>query len=220
MTSLTRPVAPMTVLWVMFCSAALIAGLSAAFLWRRNPVVGVDNRYSNSQTQLALWFVTVGAAYVATNILRAFVLDGDFIGGVELTGNVVALTGLSAFTFGAAKVVASQKADGQTLGAAPITLPPGATQATPVSPVKTIADKARLTDLVRDDKGNADLGDLQMIFVTLAAVIIFLCQSFWWLSALQIAAQVVSPDVDTALLATFGIGQGAYLFKKAATPNG
>jgi MoxR-like ATPase len=28
------------------------------------------------------------------------------------------------------------------------------------------------------------------------------------------------PDVDTALLGGFGVGQGAYLIKKAALPNG
>jgi hypothetical protein len=34
------------------------------------------------------------------------------------------------------------------------------------------------------------------------------------------AGKVALPDVDTALLPGFGIGQGAYLVKKAATPLG
>jgi hypothetical protein len=44
--------------------------------------------------------------------------------------------------------------------------------------------------------------------------------SFHFLGKLALASPITLPDVDTALLATFGIGQGAYLFKKAALPLG
>jgi len=209
-TSLARPVTVTAAFWAMVGSAVLVIGVSLLFLGGKNPLIGLDGRYSNSQTQLGLWFVAVATVYVAASFMRGIELGGDFIGGVGLTAHVIAVTGLSAFTFGAAKVVASQKADGQ--------LPVASAQA--ASPAKVIADKPRLRDLVNDDEANADLGDLQMILITLAAVIIFICQSFWWLTALQIAQQVTLPDVDTTLLATFGIGQGAYLFKKAATPAG
>lgn len=224
LTSITRPVAQWTVLWTMLFSAASVIGLSLLFLWGRNPLVGVDNRYSNSQTQLALWFATVATVYLSANILRAFELGGDFIGGIALTQHVMVLTGLSAMTFGAAKVVATQKAGGQPPQAAAV---PGAAADAVATEVpaaaavrKTMALKPQLADLVLDDQGHADLGDLQMIFITLAAVIIFLCRSYWWLTALPVSNEVILPDVDTALLATFGIGQGAYLFKKAAIPGG
>jgi hypothetical protein len=35
-----------------------------------------------------------------------------------------------------------------------------------------------------------------------------------------LAGKVALPDIDTAPLSGFGIGQGAYLVKKAATPLG
>ena len=37
---------------------------------------------------------------------------------------------------------------------------------------------------------------------------------------LKLATQVTLPDVDTTLLASFGIGHGAYLIKKAALKPG
>jgi hypothetical protein len=37
---------------------------------------------------------------------------------------------------------------------------------------------------------------------------------------IEISAHVMMPDIDTYLLASFGLGQGAYLAKKAATEPG
>lgn len=59
-----------------------------------------------------------------------------------------------------------------------------------------------------------------MIVITLAVVGLFLMQSFVFLGRLKLSAQVALPDLDTALLSGFGLGQGAYLIKKAALPLG
>lgn len=227
-TSVSRVVRPVP-FWNVFAALALasglIAGVSLLVLQGHNPLVGVDRRYSNSQTQLALWFFTVAAVYLAATILRATLLGGDFIGGIGVTGNVIAVTGLSAFSFGAAKVAAYQKADGQ-LPQEPATTPdPSATDkltapAPLPSATRTSADRPRLSDLVRSDDGRADLGDLQMILITLAAIGIFFGQSVWWLMSLPVEAATTLPDVDTAMLSAFGLGHGAYLFKKVATPSG
>ena len=68
--------------------------------------------------------------------------------------------------------------------------------------------------------GRADLGDTQMILITLIAIATYVVTCFHQLGNLEIAPQVTLPDIDTYLLASFGIGQGAYLAKKAASNLG
>jgi hypothetical protein len=75
-------------------------------------------------------------------------------------------------------------------------------------------------DLVQNDKGEADLGDFQMILVTVAAVVVYGLSIFHFLGALPISTVISLPDVDTTLLSGFGVGQGAYLIKKAALNPG
>jgi len=69
-------------------------------------------------------------------------------------------------------------------------------------------------DLLRDDLGRADIGDFQMLTVTLLAGLTYGIQLVAYLSALPLAHAVKMPDVDSTILATFGLGQGAYLTKK------
>jgi len=189
--------------------AALVLFGVVAFATGWKPVellISEDGRFSNSQVQLALWFSAVAVVYSAAIGLRFAWLGADFIGGVGITSNLIALTGLSAFSFGGAKVITTQKIN----------------SAAPGGPVKKPSDDAPnlIADLFKNDAGDADLGDLQMILITGAAVIIFVATSFHFLGELQLSASVTLPDVDTALLASFGIGQGAYLVKKAALPLG
>ena len=66
----------------------------------------------------------------------------------------------------------------------------------------------------------ADLGDFQMILISSVATLIFAAASWEFLTMVDIVRATTLPDVDTALLGSFGIGQGAYLIKKAALPNG
>lgn len=191
--------------------AALAALATAGRPWKF--LVGDDNRMSNSQVQLVLWFGVVAVVYGADLILRAWFLGWDFIGGISMTTNVLAMTGLSGLSFGAAKVVAVQKSAGASAPAVAPSAP-----AAPAPPA--VAAKPKFTDLVLNDYGDADLGDFQMILISSAATVIFACASWEFLTLIDIARTTTLPDVDTALLGSFGIGQGAYLIKKAALPKG
>ncbi|HET6195315.1 MAG TPA: hypothetical protein VFE12_06165, partial [Acetobacteraceae bacterium] len=194
--------------------------------------------------------------------------------GVALTANVMTLTGLSAFTFGAAKAVSAQKADSastkagpavasvaantaQSNGVAPLTLTAlqdaitkagsdkavaiatqvltDAGSAAAVTPVVAAIQQSQQAtnpkppaatapslrkDLFQNDMGEVDLGDFQMILIALGAAVVWGVSCFLAMESLPFQIHVSLPDVDTSLLAGFGIGQGAYLVKKAATaPN-
>jgi hypothetical protein len=83
------------------------------------------------------------------------------------------------------------------------------------------ADKPNLhRDLFQNSDGEVDLGDFQMILITVGAAIIWGVSCFTAMGTLAYQVHVTLPDVDTTLLAGFGIGQGAYLVKKAALPLG
>lgn len=242
---LTRPVTIGQRL-IALGGAILALTLAAGLVTRWRPqrfLIGVDNRYSNSQCQLALWFGAVASIYAAAVALRIVLLGPGYIGGVGLPANLIALTGLSAFTFGGAKVITNQKVDaaardasqprqGDAAGQAPQQpLPAGPAPQQPLpaaqapqrvlAAIKPPAARANIVrDLVNNDKGQADLGDFQMILVALAAVAIFVAQAFTFLGGLELAHTTMLPDVDSTLLAGFGLGQGAYLVKKAAMKPG
>jgi hypothetical protein len=201
-------------------------------------LLGSDGRYSNSQCQLALWFGVAMTMYLAMIVLRVVKLDWAYLDGVALTANVMALTGLSALTFGAAKVVTVQKAENaisaNAQGAAAVAANAGMSAQDVVTAATIAATSAArigggkpstpepdiLTDLFQNDHGEVDIGDFQMIFVALTAVVIFGLACFNALAVLPYQVHVSLPDVDSSLLAGFGIGQGAYLVKKAALPLG
>jgi hypothetical protein len=190
-------------------------------------VVGADNRFSNSQTQLALWSGVVALFYLAAVIARVVELGWSYVGGVDLPNNLTVLTGFSALAFGGAKVVGGQKLDAAASaaaannGAADYSCLDQAAAANGEAPRKLAAARPRLIpDLFQNDAGQTDLGDIQMIFITLTAVVIFALSAFNWLGALGLSRTVALPDIDTALMSGFGIGQGAYLVKKAAMPLG
>ena len=71
-------------------------------------------------------------------------------------------------------------------------------------------------DFVKNDKDQFDLGDCQMLVVTLLAVGMYLALVFHFLGTIEARAGVDLPNVDSTILASFGLGQGAYLAKKAA----
>jgi hypothetical protein len=191
-------------------ASTLIVVLAASLATRGRPLrflIGVDNRYSNSQTQLAIWFAMVSVVYLGTLILRVAILGLDFVGGIGITANLATLTGLSALSFGGAKVITVSKLD--------------ALAQSGQASAKVAAVHPRLmTDLFTNDNNRADLGDFQMIAVTLTAVTIFAVTVFHWLGFLTLSYSVILPDVDSSLLTGFGLGQGAYLLKKAAVKVG
>jgi hypothetical protein len=171
--------------------------------WRpQRFIIGLDNRYSNSQTQIVLWFGAVMTAYLALLALRIIYFHWQFIGGINLSQNLIMLSGLSAFSFGAARVIRQSKEG-----------PAGA-------PTPDPDVRPSFSDLVQNDKRTADIGDFQMLLITIIAVVIFLMATFHALGHLAVASTTSLPDVDTTLLSLFGIGQGAYLVKKAGSAPG
>ncbi|MDR7116682.1 hypothetical protein [Caulobacter sp. BE254] len=214
-TRLARPVPALQRTIALASALAVIAAFAslatAGRPWRF--LIGNDNRVSNSQTQVALWFGVVAMVYGATLILRAWFLGWEFMGGISMTANVLAMTGLSGLSFGAAKVVAVQK---DANAAAAAAAAPGVVAPAPADP----APRPRIADLVLNDFGVADLGDFQMILISSVATVIFAAASWEFLTLVDIVKTTTLPDIDTALLGSFGVGQGAYLIKKAALPNG
>lgn len=206
---ITRPVDRTSRLIAFALSFGILLLIASAVAgWQPQKfLIGADNRYSNSKCQLALWFGAVATVYLSAVALRLSLLGPAFIGGVGLPQNLVILTGLSAFTFGGAKAITVKKiADAAR---------PGGTSAKP-----SAARANLLSDLVQNDKQQLDIGDFQMILVTMAAVTIFILGSFHFLGSLQVAESITLADVDTTLLSGFGLGQGAYLVKKAASAPG
>ncbi|WP_009633893.1 hypothetical protein [Synechocystis sp. PCC 7509] len=162
-------------------------------LW--NLIVGIDNRYSNSKTQIVLWFFILITTYIASIVLRGLYGGIDFVGGVSIPQNLLLLSGLSALTFATAKGITQDK------------FPPGKE--------KPKADKPKFPDdLFLDDQRRVDLGDFQMIIITLLAVFVYLAEVLGFLGTIEFHKVVTLPDVDTTILATFGLGQGIYLAKK------
>lgn len=158
-------------------------------------IIGEDNRYSNSKTQIATWFFILIVTYISTIFCRILVGGIDFVGGIQIPQNLLILSGLSAFTYAAAKGITVSKIQG--------------------TQIKNEASEAKLPhDLYHDDKDRVDLGDFQMIIITLLAVVVYLLEIFGFLSTIELHRIVTLPDVDTTILATFGLGQGAYLVKK------
>jgi hypothetical protein len=163
--------------------------------------VGQDNRLSNSKSQMAVWFFVLLVGYISLSYLRVKHGGLGFVGGIGIPENLLLLSGLSALTYGGAKVITQSQVNSK-----------------PNS--KPISDKGKLTDFVTDDDGNIDFGDLQMSFITLLAVVVYLLQLINFLSVLELHRLVTLPDVDTTILSIFGISQGAYLAKKAAVATG
>ncbi len=170
-------------------------------------VVGADNRYSNSKLQMTLWFGMLLTGYGAAVILRVWGSGRNLIGGVDIPPNLLMLSGLSTLSFAGAKAITQSKVD---------QAPPSA-----ATPVKFSKDPPKFFDnLLKNDAGQVDLGDFQMLVVTFLAVIVYAGQMLVFLGTVQLEPSVTLPDVDTTILGAFGLGQGAYLAKKFAARVG
>ena len=209
--------------------------------------IGQDGRWSNSTTQMTLWFTLWVSAYIATSVLR-WTSSHHFVGSITTPSTLLALSGLSGLTFAGAKGITANKVTNQVPTPIPGTLPtvPGlvgssaplspASEGTPAMPAPAAtpvvpgtrafpngkrnhikASRTSLADLLKDDRGNFDFGDFQMLVMTFVAVISYGIAVYYFLTVLEARASVSLPDVDTTVLAMFGVGQGAYLAKKAST---
>jgi hypothetical protein len=232
-------------------------------------IVGMDNRYSNSKFQAALWFWVLISSYLSVFHLRVLACGWDFVGGVNIPTNLLVLSGLSALTFGGAKAITTAKnnaaqaasaaaqaganvagapaaqaaavgaalggeqagagpegagaaaalggAAGAAVAAAPAAAAAAALGAAPAPKIILPKNSENFfKDLIQNDVGQVDFGDFQMVIVTLLAVVTYIVVLFHFMDFFQLTKQVSLPDVDTTILATFGVGQGAYLTKKAA----
>lgn len=188
--------------WALAASAVVLLVLFALLLGGRLSalLLGEDNRYSTSKFQVVLWFLVLLAAYLATTWFRTSRGGPAFVGGVNIPPNLLLLSGLSALTFAAAKGITQGKVDsGQ---------------------VKTEATRPRFPrDLFEDDQGRVDVGDFQMVIATLLAVGVYLVTIYGYLGNVEFHSAITLPDVDSTILASFGLGQGAYLAKKYVTPT-
>jgi len=207
-------------LMVLGACALAILGLAAA-VTKWSPltfIIGMDNRYSNSKFQLALWFWVALSTYLAVVVFRVWYAGWDFFGAVSIPDHLLALSGMSAITYGGAKAITTAKVDA---AANPVNAPGAAVPRVAIADPKNAAGRtpahARFfQDLTQNDFGGFDFGDFQMLVVTLIAVGMYLMLIFHFLGTVEFLKTAKLPDVDTTILATFGLGQGAYLTKKAA----
>lgn len=191
--------------FLVLAIAALVCFIVTALVTKFHPlslIVGQDNRYSNSKFQMALWFGVVVTTYIATVYLRVSQAGWEFLNGVNIPQNLLLLSGMSALTFGGAKGITTAKAQ-------------EATSAGVVNPKPAALAPNLLKDLFQNDVNRLDFGDFQMIIVTLLAVSVYLVLAGHFLGAIEFRKVVDLPDLDTTILATFGLGHGAYLTKKA-----
>jgi hypothetical protein len=197
--------------------ALAILGLAAAVTKGapRKFIIGMDNRYSNSKFQLALWFWVLLSSYLSTVFLRLCYAHWNFLGGVDIPQNLLLLSGMSALTYGGAKAITTAKVE-----AAQNPVPPAPNAVAPPpnpNPKNTLVpgQESFFRDLVQDDFGHFDFGDFQMLVFTFTAVGVYALLVYHFLATISFVKTTSLPDVDTTLLASFGLGQGAYLAKKA-----
>jgi len=226
-------------IWVLLgCLAAhLIFGFIFLGSRFKRLLIGEDNRYSNSKCQMALWFGVLAVTYLSATFLRWSVsgYSPDFAGGIDIPKNLLLLSGMSVLSFGAAKGITSTKqatanaaADAPPRAAAmvagsrgggeevAVAVVPAAPPSGPPPPALKVpaCQPSFPRDLLCDDQGNPDIGDYQMLAVTAIAVGVYLTEIVGFLGSIQLVHHVTIPDVDSTILATFGLGQGAYLVKK------
>ncbi len=170
-----------------------------------------------SKFQVALWSWVAMSTYLATIVFRVWHAGWDFFGAVNIPQNLLVLSGLSAITFGGAKAITTAKADA---AAHPVN-PPGVAVPRVANPdpknvnARHAGDERFFQDLLQNDAGDFDFGDFQMLVITLVAVVMYLTLIFHFLGSIEFLKTVSLPDVDTTILAGFGLGHGAYLAKKA-----
>lgn len=190
--------------WGVLAAAFALCFFVASLLTWWNPrklIIGIDGRYSKSQLQMTLWFFVVIASYLATLYLRVHKAGWDFLGGINIPQNLFLISGMSALTFGGARAITSSKADQAKAQGNPVAKSPG---------------QPSLWNLICNDNHIFDFGDFQMVVITLLAIGTYLALIFNFLGSIELLKTVDLPNVDTTILAAFGLGQGAYLTKKAA----
>jgi hypothetical protein len=193
-----------TTRWLSLMGAALLLWLLAFIFTKGYPTelyLGQDNRYSSSKFQTVLWFWIVISAYLAIVYHRIDSAGWSYVGGVDIPPNLLILSGISVLTFATAKIITEGKVE---------------KAAAKGDDWKSSAASPRAGDLIQDDLSRTDLGDFQMVVITIVAVIIYAITVVEFMEHIEFRRVVTMPDVDATLLAIFGLGQAAYLGKKVA----
>jgi len=186
--------------WASLIGAAGILFIIAWVFTKGHPAhlfLGKDNRYSSSQFQTVLWFGLVVSAYIAIVSHRIMAAGWTYVGGVDIPPNLLILSGISVLTFTAAKAITAGKVEGKP-------------------DLKAPAPEPKATDLICSDDNRTDLGDFQMVAITILAVIIYAISTVEFMEQIEFRRVVTMPDIDATMLSIFGLGQAAYLGKKAA----
>jgi hypothetical protein len=196
--------------WASLGGTALLLLIVAAACTKGRPqrlYLGEDNRYSSSKFQTVLWFWVVTSAYLAIVLQRMLHAGAGYIGGVDIPGNLLMLSGLSVLGAAGAKLITTSKVEAAKTAAV---------GSPPTAPAKQPADAPAAGNLINDDFNRTDLGDFQMLTFTGIAVIIYAMSAVEFMSVIELRRTVSMPDVDATLLALFGLSQAGYLGKKAA----
>jgi hypothetical protein len=160
-------------------------------------VVGQDNRYSNSKVQATAWMGVLLISYMATSFLRwRSGMDWGDASSVGISDNLLTMAGLSAAAAGGAKIITGTQSDQALLN-------------------KGAAGAPKFwRDLFRNDNGDWDVGDAQMIIVTASALVMFIYGMAMLWSGLKLAAHIDLPVPGNVLTFAFGGSLGGYLAKK------
>lgn len=200
----TPPRAQLVRTLTLIGSALTLLALAAVLLPGRLRwlIVGEDNRYSTSKFQMLLWSWCVLTVYLATTVLRWVDVGIGANDGIAIPTTLLALAGMSTLTFAGAKLITTsriERSGEEGAKTAPLTGP------------------RFPRDLVNDDSGHRpDIGDTQMLLITVVAVAMYLAVANHWLGTFPATGPITLPEIDGTLLGALGIGQGAYLAKKYA----
>lgn len=220
--------------FVMLLSSVLMLAIAGVFCWGwplPRLLKGIDGRYSNSMTQMVIWAGALATAYLSALYFRWTI--AGVLGNIGIPQNLLLISGLSGLTFVGARTITERKLDTAGRQAKPSppdpSQPPAANanlapaagpQAPPANApgaLKGLPPSRFPQDLAMNDRGEFDFADFQMIVITLVAVVTYLTQIYIFLGDLDYRTIVTLPDVDSTILASLGLGQGAYLAKKATS---
>jgi len=159
--------------------------------WGRSLVVGQDNRVSTSKTTALVWTYTVAAALLSFIVARWLGHPGAY--------NVLSTQGLNAQY---AVLI------GGPLGAAILAKGIVSAQVDSGSTAKPAAASASPAQLVQNDNGEADLGDLQYLLFNVVALVFFYGE-------LLRAPQAAMPTIPDVLVGLTSVAAVGFVSKKA-----
>lgn len=170
-------------------------------LWKI--IEGTDGRPSTSKFQWFLWTAVVIFSYVAVAAVKVRLGHPDVM--TAIPENLLWAMGFATATAAGAKAITTAyKLRGQ------IDKPSVAE----LKAASEVPHGLGAGGIIEDDEGRPDLTKIQMVAWTLVAIAAYLINL-----GKRIAASEVSqlPDIDSALMALMGVGQGGYLGWKLAS---